>query len=63
MRQRIVERLQSRWVWISIIAQVVLILSLYAPQVADNVKIVSVAVVEMFTIIGVLNNPADKENF
>ena len=57
------ERLSSKVVWTAILAQVLLIVALYWPGIADQIKIVATAVIEILTLIGILNNPADKVNW
>lgn len=56
-------RLTSPVVWGSVLAQVLLIVGLYMPNITDSVKIVGMAVIEILTLFGVLNNPTDKEGF
>lgn len=63
MSEKIKERLKSKIVWLAILAQVVLIVTLFNPSVANEIKIVSTSLIEMATLIGVLNNPSDKEEF
>lgn len=57
------ERLKSPIVWLSILAQLLVILGLYMPEITEPVKITSTAIIEIATIVGILNNPTDKENF
>lgn len=57
------ERLKSKVVWLAVLAQVLLILTMYAPQISDQVKVVATAIIEILTLFGVLNNPTDSENF
>lgn len=47
----------------SILAQVLVILGLYMPEITEPVKITATAIIEIATIVGILNNPTDKENF
>ncbi len=56
-------RLTSPVVWLSILSQILLIITLYNPAIIDNIKIIGVAVIEILTLVGFLNNPTDKENF
>ena len=58
--KNIKDRLKSKVVWTAIIAQVLLIVALFMPEMSDNIKIVSTAVVEILTLVGVLNNPTDS---
>ena len=57
------ERLKSKIVWMSVLAQVLLIVGLLVPQIADEVKLVGGVVIEVLTLVGILNNPTDKANF
>lgn len=57
------KRLTSPVVWISVIAQIVLIVALINPTIADYIKIIATSLVEIATLIGILNNPTDKEGF
>ena len=57
-------RLKSKVVWLAVLAQIVLVLGLYAtPELTENVKIVATAIIEILTVVGILNNPTDKENW
>lgn len=57
------KRLRSAVVWVAALSQVLLIVGLFIPSISNEVKIVGTAIIEIATIFGVLNNPADKENF
>lgn len=63
MKEKLVERLKSKVVWLAVLSQVLIIISLCVPQISDTVKTVVTALLEILTLFGVLNNPADKENF
>ena len=63
MKETIKKRLSSKAVWTSIIAQVILLVTLFHPEATDTVKTVMTVIVEVATLIGVLNNPTDKEAF
>lgn len=63
MSEKIKERLKSKITWLAILAQVVLIITLFNPKIADEIKIVATSLIEMATLIGVLNNPSDLEKF
>lgn len=56
-------RLKSKVVWTAIIAQIVLIVGLYLPDIAPQIKVIGGAVIEILTLFGVLNNPTNKSNF
>jgi len=59
------ERLKSRVVWGAVLAQVIIIIGVFLPDatITAEIKAVFTAVLEIFTIFGILNNPTDKENF
>jgi uncharacterized membrane protein len=57
-------RLTSPVVWAAVLAQVLLVLTLFVtPQVSDTVKIVGFAAIEILTLFGVLNDPTNKAGF
>jgi uncharacterized membrane protein len=56
-------RFKSKVVWTAVLAQVLVILGLYMPGIADEVKIVGTAVLEMLTLFGILNNPTNSAGF
>lgn len=56
-------RFKSSVVWLAVLSQVLLIIGLFLPNVADEVKIVGTAMIEILTLFGILNNPTDKSNF
>jgi len=60
---KIKERLKSKEVWLGVIAQAVLITTLFIPEITNEIKIVAIAVVEIATTVGFLNNPTDLEKF
>ena len=57
------KRFKSKVVWAAVLAQVLLIVGLYLPEVSEEIKIVGTAVIEILTLFGILNNPTDKESF
>lgn len=59
----IAPRFKSPVVWTSILAQVLLVVGLFIPQLSDTVKIVGGVLIETLTLLGFLNNPADPDNF
>ena len=63
MREDIKKRLTSKVVWLSVLAQVLVIVAIVHPEIRGTVEIISVALLEILTAFGVLNNPTDKENF
>ena len=56
-------RFKSSIVWIAVLAQVLLIINLYNPNLTEDIKIVGTAIIEVLTLLGVLNNPVNKEGF
>lgn len=56
-------RLQSKVVWLAVLAQALLIIGLFMPQISEPVKLVGTAIIEMLTLFGILNNPTDAANF
>lgn len=56
-------RLKSPVVWLAVLAQVCIIIGLFAPDISDTVKVIGAAVIEIATLFGILNNPTDREGF
>lgn len=56
-------RLRSPVVWLSVLSQILLIIGVFCPGYSDTVKIVGGAVVEIFTLFGILNNPTNESKF
>ena len=63
MKNTIIERLKSPVVWATVIAQIVLIIGVVNPNIASEVKVVCGAFLEIFTAFGILNNPAERDEF
>ena len=61
--KKILQRLKSPVVWISVISQIALIAAIFNPDISDNVKLIGGAVVEVLTLFGILNNPENREGF
>jgi len=59
----ILKRLKSPIVWVAILAQVAIIIAMFNPDLATYIKAVGASIVEILTLIGVLNNPTDSEKF
>lgn len=57
------DRLKSPVVWLAVLAQICIVITLFAPSVSDTVKTVGACIVEILTVLGILNNPADCNNF
>ena len=56
-------RLKSPVVWIAVLAQVCILVALFAPELENTVKVIGACVIEILTLFGILNNPADSVNF
>lgn len=61
--EMIKERLKSKVVWLAVLAQILLVVTMYQPELAVEIKTVATAAIEIATLLGVLNNPADRDNF
>ena len=57
------KRLKSKVVWLSVLAQVIIIIGVFCPNITDEVKIIGTALLEIATLFGILNNPTDRDNF
>lgn len=57
------ERLKSTVVWLAVISQIVGIIVLFKPEIADTFKVISISVVEILTLFGILNNPTSRKEF
>ena len=62
-KKEIVKRLKSKVVWLAVLSQVLLVVMLIKPEIANEVKIIAMAVIEIVSLFGFLNNPSDKEGF
>lgn len=56
-------RLKSPIVWAAIIAQICIIITMFSPSISEEVKTICMCVVEILTILGILNNPTDCKKF
>jgi uncharacterized membrane protein len=63
MLKTIIERLKSPVTLTAVLGQVLLLVGLFVPELSDTTKIVGTVVIESLTLLGVLNNPSDKQNF
>jgi phage-related holin len=63
MKKKVLKRLQSKIVWLGVLAQVGLVAMAFNPHIADQIKLVGTAVIESATLFGFLNNPDNKEEF
>lgn len=58
------ERLKSPVVWLSVLAQICIILAFFIPNdINDMVKVIGTAVIEICTLFGILNNPTERNEF
>lgn len=57
------QRLKSPVVWLAVIAQVCIVIAMFAPTESNIVKTVATCVVEILTLFGILNNPTDCNSF
>jgi len=62
-KKEILKRLRSKIVWIAVVSQILLIVMLLKPEIANEVKVISMAIIEIVSLFGFLNNPSDKEGF
>ncbi len=56
-------RFKSPIVWLSVMAQICIVIAMFSPQMSNNIKIIGTSLIEIATILGVLNNPTSKETF
>lgn len=56
-------RFKSPVVWLAVLAQVCILVALFAPEMESTVKVIGACVIEILTLFGILNNPADSVNF
>ncbi|MCD7873060.1 MAG: hypothetical protein LUG21_07180 [Clostridiales bacterium] len=57
------QRLKSPVVWLSIIAQVFIVISAFYPSISEGVKVIGACVIEILTLMGIINNPLDCKKF
>ena len=56
-------RLKSPVVWLAVLAQICVIITLFVPDIENTVKTVGMCIIEILTLFGILNNPTDGKNF
>lgn len=61
--RKIKDRLHSKVVWAAILAQVLIIVMLFWPDLANYIKVIGAAVIEILTLLGILNDPTTREEF
>lgn len=57
---KIKDRLKSHTVWGGIIAQICIIIALVNPAIESDFKIITTALLEIVTLVGLINNPSDR---
>lgn len=57
------KKLKSPVVWITIIAQVSLIIALFNETLSNEFKVFATSIVEVLTLFGILNNPDSRSGF
>ena len=57
------ERLKSPVVWLAVLAQIGIVITLFMPELENTVKVIGACIIEILTVFGILNNPADSRNF
>lgn len=57
------ERLKSPVVWLAVLAQIGIVVTLFLPELENTVKVIGACIIEILTVFGILNNPADSRNF
>ena len=56
-------RLRSPIVWAAVLMQLLVVVGLFLPNVADIIKIVGTCLIETLTIFGIFNNPTNPQGF
>jgi hypothetical protein len=54
---------RSKGVWIGVLSQVLLIVGLVNPAIADWIKIIGGSILEIATLFGILNNSTNPDGF
>lgn len=62
-KEQILPRLKSPVVLTAILSQIVLIVAYFNDYLAGGMKVIGLAIIEILTIFGCLNNPTDRKNF
>lgn len=58
------DRIKSPVVWLSVLAQICIILAFFIPNdINDAVKVIGTALIEIATLFGILNNPTTRSEF
>lgn len=61
--KNILTKIQSPVVWTAFLAQVLLIVGYFRPELSDTVKIIGTVFIESLTLFGILNDPNNREGF
>ena len=56
-------RLKSPVVWLAVLAQICVIITLFVPDIENTVKTVGMCIIEILTLFGILNNTKKRKNF
>jgi uncharacterized membrane protein len=56
-------RFKSKVVWLAVLAQVLLVVGLYMPDLSSQIKTVGTAIIEILTLFAFLNNPTEADKF
>ena len=56
-------RLKSPVVWLAVLAQICVIITLFVPDIENTVKTVGMCIIEILTLFGILNNQTNSKNF
>jgi len=56
-------RLKSKVVWLAVLAQVLIIIGVFNPDINIYVKTIGTALIEIATAFGILNDPTSKNSF
>lgn len=63
MKNTIIERLKSPVVWVAVIAEIVFIIGVFNPDVADSTKVVLGSILKIVELFGLLNDPTNRGGF
>ena len=56
------ERFKSPVLLTAILAQILLVVGFFVPQLSEPVKIVGGAIIQILILFGIVNNPTDPNN-
>lgn len=56
-------KLKSKVVWVTIIPLVASLIAMWNPATSEQFANVAMTVVSILAVVGILNNPNDRENF